>query len=54
MYNSKMKELFEEWIQASIPDFDESLLESFHAIDGYADETVCALFVGFCAGVNAS
>lgn len=46
------KALFEKFMLENIPDFDETLLNDFDIENGYKDETVCAMWVGFCAGLH--
>ena len=46
------KALFEKFMLENINDFDETLLKDFDDENGYKDETVCVMWVGFCAGLQ--
>lgn len=47
-----MKKIFEEWIIKQMGDHVKPLLEKFHDEDGYADQTINAMWLGFNAGVE--
>ncbi len=52
--NEKRKELFEEWITNQFGVSTVLRLEDFHDEDGYTDQTINAVWLGFNAGVALS
>lgn len=44
-----MRKIFEKWFSAQFPTHG-NLLE-YDVVDGYVDEHISAVFIGFCAGL---
>ncbi len=47
-----MKKVFEKWIIKKMGNHVKQLLIDFDEEDGYADQTVNAMWIGFNAGVK--
>lgn len=47
-----MKKIFEEWIVKQFGDHIKDKLKDFHNEDGYADQTINGMWIGFNAGVE--
>jgi hypothetical protein len=50
----KIKELFEVWIVKQMGNHVKPLLNDFHKEDGYTDQTINAMWIGFNAGIVLS
>lgn len=49
-----MKDLFEKWIVKQFGKSIKPRLEMFHDEDGYADQDINMIWIGFNAGVELS
>lgn len=48
----KNKKLFESWVICQFGENIKIKLEPFHSEDGYLDETINAMWIGFNAGIE--
>jgi len=45
-----VKNLFEEWLTKQMGDHVKKYFVEFHNDDGYSDQVINAMWLGFCAG----
>ena len=47
-----MRKIFEEWVVKQMGEHVRPLLNNYHDEDGYSDQTINAMWIGFNGGVE--